>query len=145
MKVIIQRVSEASVEIEGKINGAIGLGFMILVGFAADDNNEKVDWVCNKIAGLRIFSDENDKMNLSIQDVGGEILLISNFTLYGDARKGFRPSFSNAAAPDIAIPLYDYMLEKLRSLAIKTESGIFGAMMKVSLINDGPVTITIEK
>lgn len=145
MKVIIQRVSEASVEIEGKINGAIGLGFMILVGFAGNDNREKVDWICNKIAGLRIFSDENDKMNLSIQDVGGEILLISNFTLYGDARKGFRPSFSTAAAPEIAIPLYDYMLEKLRSLGIKTVSGIFGAMMKVSLINDGPVTITIEK
>lgn len=145
MKVIIQRVSEASVEIEGKINGAIKLGFMILVGFTNGDDKEKVDWICNKIAGLRIFSDENDKMNLSIQDVGGEILLISNFTLYGDARKGFRPSFSDAARPELAIPLYDYMLEKLRSLGIKTESGIFGAMMKVSLINDGPVTITIEK
>ena len=145
MRVIIQRVSEASVTIDGKIKGEIQKGLMVLVGFCETDTNVQVDWMCNKISGLRIFSDENEKMNLSVKDINGSILLISNFTLYGDAQKGFRPSFSTAARPETAIPLYDYMLQKLKSLGIITESGIFGAMMQVKLINDGPVTISIEK
>ncbi|HRP01773.1 MAG TPA: D-aminoacyl-tRNA deacylase [Candidatus Kapabacteria bacterium] len=145
MKIIIQRVSSAHVEIEGKIKGKINNGFMILVGFKENDTNETIDWMCNKIVSLRIFSDLEDKMNLSLSDINGEILLISNFTLYGDAQKGNRPSFSNAAKPNIALPLYNYMIERLKSLGINTESGIFGASMKVSLINDGPVTITLER
>ncbi len=145
MRVIIQRVSKASVEIDGIVNGKIDKGLVILVGINCNDNEETIDWVCRKIVGLRIFSDENDKMNLSITDVNGSILLISNFTLYGKAQKGFRPSFSEAARPEIAINLYNIMLEKFRNLGIITESGIFGAMMQVSLINDGPVTIILEK
>jgi D-tyrosyl-tRNA(Tyr) deacylase len=145
MRVIIQRVSRAKVIIENNIVGEIEKGLMILVGFKHDDSETQLDWMCNKIAGLRIFSDEDGKMNLSVKDVGGDILLVSNFTLYGDAQKGFRPSYSNAARPETAIPLYEKMIEKLKEYELKVEKGIFGAMMDVELINDGPVTISIEK
>lgn len=145
MKVVIQRVSQASVEIEGRINGEIGVGLMILVGYSKDDTTEIIDWMCHKIAGLRIFTDDEGKLNNSLQDVDGSILLISNFTLYGDANKGFRPSYSNAAPPDIAIPLYNYTIDKFKKMNINIQTGIFGAMMNVKLINDGPVTIILEK
>jgi D-tyrosyl-tRNA(Tyr) deacylase len=145
MRVIIQRVSRAKVTIDNKINGEIEKGLMILVGFKNDDTESQLDWMCNKIAGLRIFSDAEGKMNLSVKDVNGAILLISNFTLYGDAQKGFRPSFSEAARPEIAILLYEKMIEKLKKYKINVENGIFGTMMDVELINDGPVTISIEK
>lgn len=145
MKVVIQRVSSAEVAIEGKMEGKISQGLLVFVGFTNDDNIEKVQWICNKISGLRIFSDEQGKMNLSVKDIGGSILLISNFTLYGDANKGFRPNFTAAAKPETAIPLYIFMIDELRQSGIKTETGIFGAMMDVRLVNDGPVTIIIEK
>jgi len=143
MKVIIQRVSEASVKIEGKIKSNIGLGFLVLVGFETEDNNEDLDWMAAKICKLRIFSDADDKMNLSIEDVKGEILLISQFTLFASTKKGNRPSFINSAKPEIAFPLYENFI-KLLSTKVSTKTGTFGADMKVSLINDGPVTITID-
>jgi D-tyrosyl-tRNA(Tyr) deacylase len=145
MKVVVQRVSQASVTIENEIKGEISQGLMVLVGFNADDTINEVKWMCNKILGLRIFSDTDDKMNLSLTDIKGGILLISNFTLYGDAKKGNRPNFSAAARPETAIPLYDFMLNELKKSNLKIESGVFGAMMDVKLINDGPVTIIIEK
>lgn len=145
MKIIVQRVSNASVSVENQIVGKINAGLMILVAFNHSDDEKIIDWFINKIIGLRIFNDDKDKMNLSIKDINGEILLISNFTLYGDAIKGFRPSFVNSAPADSAIKLYDLMLAKLKKSDIKTESGIFGADMKVELVNDGPVTIDIEK
>ena len=143
MKVIIQRVSEASVKIEGKKKSEIGLGFLVLVGFETEDNNEDLDWMAAKICKLRIFSDADDKMNLSIEDVKGEILLISQFTLFASTKKGNRPSFINSAKPEIAFPLYENFI-KLLSTKVSTKTGTFGADMKVSLINDGPVTITID-
>jgi D-tyrosyl-tRNA(Tyr) deacylase len=145
MKIIVQRVSKASVSVENQIVGKINAGLMILVAFNHTDDEKIIDWFINKIIGLRIFNDENDKMNLSIKDINGEILLISNFTLYGEAIKGFRPSFVNSAPAETAIKLYVLMLTKLKKSEIKTESGIFGADMKVELVNDGPVTIDIEK
>lgn len=145
MKVVVQRVITSSVEIDKKIVGKINKGLMVLVGFTNDDNEEKIDYMVKKITNLRIFDDENGVMNLSLKDVNGEILSISQFTLYGDARKGNRPSYINALAPDKATKLYDLFNQKLKQENIKVETGIFGADMKVSLINDGPVTIIIEK
>lgn len=145
MRVVIQRVSSSEVEIEGKVYGKIGKGFLVLVGFAENDTLEKVNWMCTKIIGLRIFSDKDGKMNLSIKDIGGEILLVSNFTLYADSSRGNRPNFTSAAKPETATPLYDYMVQELRKTDIKIETGIFGAMMNIQLTNDGPVTIIIDK
>ncbi len=145
MRVIVQRVSSATVVIDGIIHGKIDSGALILVGFCNSDTKEEVNWMCNKLAGLRIFSDNDGKMNLSIHDIRGKILLVSNFTLYGDAQRGFRPSFSNASAPELAKPLYEYMIDKMSILGIIPETGIFGANMQVSLVNDGPVTLFIEK
>ncbi len=145
MRVIVQRVSRAAVWIDNEIVGKINQGLLVLVGFNANDNKSNVDWMCNKLLGLRIFQDENEKMNLSVQDVNGGILLASNFTLYGDAQKGFRPSFIEAARPEIAIPLYEYMLDALNNSEILIQSGKFGAMMDIELVNSGPVTIFIEK
>lgn len=144
MKLIVQKVQKSSVEIEGKIVGSIEQGFMVLVGFTNDDDEKLVDKMIDKLIHLRIFVDENDKMNLSLLDVGGSILSISQFTLYANCKKGRRPSFIDAAKPDIASPLYDYFNEKIESLGIKVEKGIFGADMKVSLINDGPVTVILD-
>lgn len=144
MKIVLQRVKEASVTIDGEIHGAIGKGYMILVGFNEEDNNEIIDRLVEKVIHLRVFEDENQKMNRSLLDVEGSILSISQFTLYADCRKGRRPSFINAAKPDISSPLYDYFNECLRNQGIHVETGIFGADMKCALINDGPVTIVLD-
>lgn len=144
MKAVIQRVSEASVKVDGNVVGEINTGFMLLIGI--DENDEKTDaeWLVQKILNLRIFGDENDKLNLSIKDIKGEILCISQFTLIADYKKGNRPSFIKAAKPDKAIPLFEYFKEELSKSDLRIESGIFGADMKVSLTNDGPVTIIMD-
>ena len=144
MKVVIQRVSESSVKVDGIIVGEIGKGLMLLVGIDENDEKTDADWLVQKILNLRIFGDEDDKLNLSVQDIKGEILCISQFTLISDYKKGNRPSFIKAAKPDKAIPLFDYFKEQISKSGLKTESGIFGADMKVSLINDGPVTIVMD-
>lgn len=145
MKVVIQRVSEASVSINGKINGSIQQGLLILAGFQSDDDMEDITWMSSKIINLRIFSDEQGLMNLSVQDIKGSILLISQFTLHAKTKKGNRPSFIDAAKPDIAIPLYENFKKQLEKDSGKPiQTGIFGADMQVSLINDGPVTIVID-
>jgi len=143
MKVLIQRVSKSSVLVDNKIVGKINSGLNILVGFTVDDNEIIVDKLIDKILKLRIFDDKNNKINLSIKDVGGEILLISQFTLYAETKNGNRPSFTKAAKPELAKKLYDYMFLKLSS-SVKTYSGVFGANMIVEIINDGPLTIIID-
>ena len=144
MRLVIQRVSKASVEIEGKVNGKIDEGFMVLVGITNDDNKEVVEKMSDKLINLRIFEDENEKLNLSLMDVKGEILSISQFTLYANCKKGRRPSFLDAAKPDLSNPLYEYFNEYLEKKGVHVETGIFGAMMNVSLINDGPTTIILD-
>lgn len=145
MRVVIQRVSEASVKIDGTLVGQINSGFMILLGIEALDSEEDVQWLSNKIINLRVFSDEQGKMNKSILDRQGGILLISQFTLYASCKKGNRPAFTRAANPDLAIPLYQKMIDRLSiDLGKKIETGKFGADMKVSLTNDGPVTIVLD-
>jgi len=143
MRTIIQRVTSASVDVDGRTVGKIGTGFLILVGFTDGDTEADCVRIAKKIGGLRIFSDENDKINLSLADVGGEILCISQFTLYADCTHGYRPSFIKAARPETAQPLYDFFCAELEKYA-HTERGIFGADMKVSLLNDGPFTVMIE-
>ncbi|MBW7866868.1 MAG: D-tyrosyl-tRNA(Tyr) deacylase [Brumimicrobium sp.] len=145
MRVVIQRVSEASVSIDQQIVGAIQHGLMILLGIETEDTEEDIDWLCNKISGLRIFSDEEGKMNLDIQDIQGDFLVVSQFTLHAKTKKGNRPSFIHAAKPDVAIPLYEQFKKKLAVISGRNvASGEFGGDMKVSLINDGPVTIIID-
>lgn len=144
MKVVIQRVSEASVKVDGIVVGEINKGFMLLIGIDENDEKTDADWLIQKILNLRVFSDENDKLNLSVKDINGEILCISQFTLIADYKKGNRPSFIKAAKPDKAIPLFEYFKEELSKSDLRIESGIFGADMKVSLINDGPVTIVMD-
>lgn len=144
MKVVIQRVSQAHVKVDGQIVGAINVGLMLLVGIDEDDENTDADWLVQKILNLRIFGDSDGKLNLSVIDISGEILCISQFTLIADYKKGNRPSFIKAAKPDKAIPLLEYFNKKIAESGLKTESGIFGADMKVSLINDGPVTIVMD-
>lgn len=144
MKAVIQRVSEASVKVDGNIVGEINTGFMLLIGIDESDEKADADWLVQKILNLRIFGDENDKLNLSIKDINGEILCISQFTLIADYKKGNRPSFIKAAKPDKAIPLFEYFKEELSKSDLKIESGIFGADMKVSLTNDGPITIVMN-
>jgi D-tyrosyl-tRNA(Tyr) deacylase len=145
MRVVIQRVSEASVTIEGAVAGSIGKGFVILLGVNDSDTEQDADALVKKLVGLRVFNDEEGKMNLSCGEVGGQYLVISQFTLYASAKKGNRPSFIDAARPDKAIPLYEYFVSELRKHSSSiVETGEFGADMKVSLVNDGPVTIIIE-
>ncbi|WP_431612553.1 D-aminoacyl-tRNA deacylase [Chryseobacterium sp. 'Rf worker isolate 10'] len=144
MKIVIQRVSEASVKVDGKIVGEIGKGLLLLAGVDENDEKTDADWLVQKVLNLRIFGDEDDKLNLSVKDISGEILCISQFTLIADYKKGNRPSFIKAAKPDKAVPLFDYFKEEIAKSGLKTESGIFGADMKVSLINDGPVTIVMD-
>lgn len=144
MKAVIQRVSEASVKVDGKIVGEIGKGLMLLIGVDEQDEKTDADWLIQKILNLRIFGDENDKLNLSVKDISGAILCISQFTLIADYKKGNRPSFIKAAKPDKAVPLFEYFKEEIKKSGLKTECGIFGADMKVSLINDGPVTIIMD-
>ncbi len=145
MIAVIQRVSEASVKINENIRGSIQTGFMILLGISSDDNDEDIDWLCKKILSMRIFSDDAGKMNLSIKEVNGSILLISQFTLLASVKKGNRPSFIEAASPEVAIPLYEKTIITFeKELGKPIQTGEFGADMKVSLINDGPVTIVMD-
>ena len=145
MRVVIQRVKKGSVRVEEKVTGSIGVGLLILVGIEEADTKEDIDWLCAKIAKLRIFPDENDVMNLSVIDIDGEILVVSQFTLHAATKKGNRPSYIRAAAPEYAIPMYEQFVEKLEvEIGKRVEEGIFGAMMDVSLVNWGPVTIWID-
>lgn len=144
MKVVIQRVSESEVVVENQSVGKIGKGFMLLIGIDENDEKQDADWLVQKILNLRVFGDEEGKLNLSVLDIKGELLCISQFTLIADYKKGNRPSFIKAAKPDKAIPLFEYFKEEMAKSGLKTESGIFGADMKVSLINDGPVTIVMD-
>ena len=145
MKVVIQRVKNASVEVEGKTVGKIEKGFLVLLGIKVGDTKEQADYLIKKVCNLRVFEDENDKMNLGLKDVDGKLLIVSQFTLYGDCKDGNRPSFIEAARPEEAILLYEYFCEKCVQNGIEVQRGIFGADMKVNLLNDGPVTIVIEK
>lgn len=145
MRLLIQRVNSASVTVENKIIGKINKGFLVLLGVTHDDTKEDADYLVKKLCNLRVFKDEKHKMNLSIKDISGELLIVSQFTLYADTSSGNRPSFINAAKPDKANELYEYFIERCKENKIKTETGIFGADMNVNLINDGPVTILLEK
>ena len=144
MKIVLQRVSSASVKVEGEIIGKIGCGYVILLGIGGDDNCEKADRMVEKISKLRLFPDSDGKTNLSISDVAGEILVISQFTLYADCRKGTRPSFTEAAPPALAEELYEYFIEKATPYFEKVACGKFGASMQVELVNDGPFTVVLE-
>lgn len=145
MRVLLQRVSRARVTVGDRETGAIGSGFVALVGFTHSDGAEQVQWMADKIAGLRVFGDAEGKMNLAITDVGGAVLVVSQFTLYGDAQKGRRPSFIQAAHPDAAIPLYEQFVSALSERALQVQTGEFGADMQVELVNDGPVTLMLER
>lgn len=144
MRVLIQRVSEASVTIKGNVHGSIKQGLLLLLGIEHEDNQEDIDWLVKKITQLRIFSDDEGKMNLSVQDVKGSLLVISQFTLHASTKKGNRPSYIKAARPEVAIPLYEQFVKALSTHDLPVETGEFGADMKVQLINDGPVTIWID-
>lgn len=144
MRVVLQRVSEASVRVDGAVVGRIGRGLMLLVGIRHEDTEADLVWMADKVSGLRIFEDEDGKMNLSLADVGGAILSVSQFTLYGDCRKGRRPNFMAAARPEQALPSYDRFNALLRERGFAVETGVFGAMMDVSLVNDGPVTLVLD-
>ena len=145
MRVLLQRVSRAEVRVGGDVLGRIGLGYLLLVGITHADREEQLAWMAEKVSGLRLFADEDDKMNLALADVGGAALVVSQFTLYGDARKGRRPSFIDAARPEVAEPLYERFVALLRSNGLTVETGAFGAMMDVELVNDGPVTMWLER
>ena len=144
MKAVIQRVHEASVTIDGDVVGRIGKGALILLGVSVEDTTDEVDWIVQKILQLRIFNDEAGKMNLSLLDIEGAALVVSQFTLFGDCRKGRRPSYIKAARPETAIPLYEACLDGFRRAGVETACGRFGAMMDVTLVNDGPVTLIVE-
>lgn len=145
MRVLLQRVKEASVTVDETIVGKIDVGYLLLVGVTHDDTETEVNWLADKVAGLRVFEDADEKMNLSIQDVAGKVLSVSQFTLYGDTLKGRRPAFTQAAKPDIAETLYEKFNDRLRTHGLVVETGTFGAMMDVALVNDGPVTLMLEK
>ena len=145
MRIVIQRVSEASVTVDGEITGAIHTGLLVLLGIEDADTEDDINWLSNKISNLRIFNDENGVMNLSVKEVGGDVLLISQFTLQASTKKGNRPSYIKASKPDIAIPVYEKMIQQMQhELGKQIQTGIFGADMKVKLLNDGPVTIVID-
>lgn len=145
MKLVIQRVKNASVKVEEKTVGKIKKGFLVLIGIKAGDTKEQADYLAKKLCNLRIFTDENDKMNLALKDVGGKLLIVSQFTLYGNCNDGNRPSFIEAERPENAIPLYEYFCDKCQERGIEVQKGVFGAHMEVELLNDGPVTIIMEK
>jgi len=146
---VLQRVSRAAVRVNGRVTGSIGVGFLVLAGFAPSDVEDTLAWMADKLLGLRVFGDAEGKMNLALADVGGAVLVVSQFTLYGDASKGRRPSFIDAAPPDVAIPLYERFIALLKergaASSTRVETGEFGAMMEVELVNDGPVTLIFEK
>ncbi|SHN78886.1 D-aminoacyl-tRNA deacylase [Desulfitobacterium chlororespirans] len=144
MRSVVQRVTQASVTVEGEVVGRIGAGLLVLFGVGQGDTEADLSWMMDKIAGLRLFEDEEGKMNRSVQDVGGEILMVSQFTLYGDCRKGKRPSFSTAAPPEMARELFQQAVAKMRSYGLHVETGVFQAEMQVALVNDGPVTLLID-
>jgi len=145
VRVLLQRVSRAEVRVDGRVAGRIGTGLLLLVGFTHSDTEDQIAWMADKVIGLRIFGDAEQKMNRAITDVGGAALVVSQFTLYGDAQKGRRPSFIDAARPEQAIPLYERFVALLRERGVATETGEFGAMMDVELVNDGPVTLWLER
>ncbi|GAB4477008.1 MAG: D-tyrosyl-tRNA(Tyr) deacylase [Elainellaceae cyanobacterium] len=145
MRVVLQRVSSSRVAVDGEVIGQIGRGLNLLVGIASTDTEAELEWMARKCLELRVFSNRDGKFDQSVQDIGGELLVISQFTLYGDCRKGRRPSFDQAATPAIAEALYDQFVEKLRQSGLRVETGRFGAMMQVSIENDGPVTLILEK
>lgn len=144
MRIVLQRVAEARVEVDGQVTGAIGRGFLLLLAVGAGDSEKDADYLVNKTLGLRVFNDERGKMNLSIQDVAGGVLVVSQFTLYGDVRKGRRPSFDRAAPPETARALYEYFVRQLAASGVPVAMGVFQAEMKVHLINDGPVTFIYD-
>ena len=145
MRVVVQRVSRAAVRVDAQTVGAIGRGFLVLAGFAPGDGDETLGWMAEKLVGLRLFGDAEGKMNLPLAEVGGAVLVISQFTLYGDASKGRRPSFTDAAPPEVAEPLYERFVARLRALGAPVETGRFGALMEVEIVNEGPVTVVIER
>ena len=146
MRIVLQRVTRASVTVDGSVVGRIGAGLLLLVGFTREDRADALEWMANKVLGLRVFNDLDGKMNLSLQDVSGDVLVVSQFTLYGDTRKGRRPSFIRAAGLDVAVPLYEDFVALLRKRApARVDTGVFGAMMDVELVNDGPVTLVLER
>ena len=144
MRAVVQRVSSATVTVNDEIVGQIRTGFLVLLGIAVDDTERDVDYIVQKTAGLRVFDDSDGNFNLSLKDTGGNVLIVSQFTLFGDARKGRRPSFIYAARPEKAIPLYESAVSKLRALGLRVETGLFGEHMDVALVNDGPVTILLD-
>jgi len=144
VRAVVQRVRSARVEVDGEVTGAIGRGLLVLLGVGQGDTDKQAAWLAEKIAGLRIFEDADGKMNLSVQDIGGSVLVVSQFTLYGDCRKGRRPSFTEAAPPDVADRLYQVFVSHLRALGVPVETGVFQAHMDVHLVNEGPVTIIVE-
>ena len=145
MRVLLQRVSRAEVRIDDRVAGRIGRGYLLLVGLTHADDEARLQWMAEKVAGLRLFGDAEGKMNLALGDVGGALLVVSQFTLYGDASKGRRPSFIDAARPEVAVPLYERFVALLRERGLTVETGEFGAMMDVELVNDGPVTLWLER
>jgi D-aminoacyl-tRNA deacylase len=145
MRIVLQRVTRARVTIDGRVAGAIERGYCVLAGFAHADTAAEADWMAEKVAGLRLFTDDAGKMNLALDEVGGAVLVVSQFTLYGDASKGRRPSFVDAARPEIAIPLYERFVAQLRGRGLRVETGEFGADMQVEIHNDGPVTLMLER
>jgi D-tyrosyl-tRNA(Tyr) deacylase len=149
VRVVVQRASRAEVRVGGRVTGRIGTGFVVLVGFAPTDTEETISWMAEKLLSLRLFPDEAGKMNRSLEEVGGGVLVVSQFTLYGDVQKGRRPSFIAAAPPDVAVPLYErfvaVLAERGRTLGVSVATGEFGAMMEVELVNDGPVTLVVER
>jgi D-tyrosyl-tRNA(Tyr) deacylase len=144
LRVVLQRVSRASVEVENKVIGKIENGLLVLLGIHVDDNMKELEWMVNKVVGLRIFEDEEGKMNNSLKDADGNLLVVSQFTLYGDCEKGRRPGFTDAARPDKAIPMYEEFIKRCQDLGVHVETGEFGADMKVDLLNDGPITLIID-
>ncbi len=145
MRVVLQRVSRARVSVEGRTTGEIGRGLLLLAGFTDGDGDEALSWMAEKVAGLRVFADEEGRMNRSVAEAGGAVLVVSQFTLYGDARKGRRPSFAAAAPPETASPLYERFVKRLRATGLHVATGEFGAMMEVELVNDGPVTLILDR
>jgi D-aminoacyl-tRNA deacylase len=145
MRAVLQRVSQARVLVDGEVIGQVGRGLLVLLGVAPGDSPEQARWLADKLVGLRIFADADEKMNLAVGDVGGAVLVVSQFTLYGDCSKGRRPSFIGAAQPEVAIPLYEAFVDAVRAQGVRVATGRFGAMMQVELVNDGPVTLILER